>query len=345
MTQTLTRTDRDAVAASLLGRPSQPTARLARPGVRVALAATLAALACLAYLLVGLTGNLAFALELRAWRVATVVVVGCAVAAATVLFHTVTNNRILTPGIMGFDALYLFVLTTVQFTFGLGGLVQWPPLAQFGLHLLVMVGFGTLLFRWMFDRGSHDLHLLLMVGLVVGTMLRSGAAFMQRLLEPSEFQVLQDFMFASFGRPDHSMVLASAALVAVTVGVPWWSSRVLDVLALGRPQAISLGVDHHRATSLVLVAIIVLVSTSTALVGPIVFLGLLVANLAYLLAGTHRHAVTLPIAMCLSVAVLAVSQLLSERVFGFSTSTGIIVEFVGGATFLVLLLRRREGIR
>ena len=87
-----------------------------------------------------------------------------------------------------------------------------------------------------------------------------------------------------------------------------------------------------------------MVASSTALVGPILFLGLLVANLGYLVAGTHRHVTVLPVTIALSVTVLAVSQLLTERVFEFQTATGIIVEFVGGVAFLVLLLRRRGRI-
>lgn len=331
------------------GPLSQATAALARPAtwsprVRLWLMITVAVLALAAYLLVGLTGNITFALGLRSWRVLTVLVVGTAIAVSTVLFHTVTQNKILTPGIMGFDSLYLFIVTTILFTLGVGGLAGIPDIARFGLNVAVMVVFALLLFRWMFTRHSTDLHLMLMVGIVLGTMLRSAAAFMQRLLAPSDFQVLQDFMFASFGRPDHRMVLVGGAVTVACTGLALSRSRILDVMLLGRAQATSLGVNQRRVTTWVIICVTLMVASSTALVGPILFLGLLVANLGYLVAGTHRHVVVLPVTIALSVAVLAVSQLITERVFEFQTATGIIVEFVGGVAFLVLLLRRKGGI-
>lgn len=311
------------------------------PQARLTILVVLALVAVGAYLCVGLTGNIAFALGVRSWRVATVVIVGAAVAGSTVLFHTVTQNRILTPGIMGFDSLYMFVVTTILFFLGVGGLAGMPTLGRFALNLVVMVAFSLLLFRWMFTRGSTDLHLMLMVGIVLGTMLRSAAAFMQRLLAPSDFQVLQDFMFASFGRPDATMVIVTAVITAVCLALAMSQARVLDVMALGRAQAVSLGVNHARVIGWVVLVVTLLVASSTALVGPIVFLGLLVANLAYLIAGSHRHVFVIPTAVALSVIVLAVSQLLVERVFKFETATGIIVEFVGGLVFLGLLLRRK----
>lgn len=314
------------------------------PRFRLGLVIAIAVLAVAAYLLVGLTGNIAFALSLRSWRVLTVLVVGTAIGVSTVLFHTVTQNKILTPGIMGFDSLYLFIVTTLLFFLGVGGLTGIPDMARFGLNVAVMVSFALVLFRWMFTRHSSDLHLMLMVGIVLGTMLRSAAAFMQRLLAPSDFQVLQDFMFASFGRPDHRMVLVGGAVTIACTAFALSRARILDVMLLGRQQATSLGVNQRRVTTWVIICVTLMVASSTALVGPILFLGLLVANLGYLVAGTHRHVVVLPVTIALSVTVLAVSQLLTERVFEFQTATGIIVEFVGGVAFLVLLLRRKGGI-
>ncbi len=64
-----------------------------------------------AYLLPGLGPRWEFVMSLRATRLAGLVVVGVAIAVATVLFQTVTRNRILTPQIMGIDALSLFLQT------------------------------------------------------------------------------------------------------------------------------------------------------------------------------------------------------------------------------------------
>ena len=65
--------------------------------------------------------------------------------------------------------------------------------------------------------------------------------------------------------------------------------KYLDVMSLGREQAVNLGVDYDYVTKHVLVVVTILISVSTALVGPITFLGLLVANVAYQFIHSYKH--------------------------------------------------------
>ena len=124
------------------------------------------------------------------------------------------------------------------------------------------------------------------------------------------------------------------------VSVPVWRRRrVLDVLTLGRDNATALGVEYRREVLAVLAIVSVLVSVSTALVGPITFFGLLVANLAYQLMGTHRHAVILPAAALLGVLTLVGGQVVLEHAFGLNTVLSVVIEFVGGIVFILLLVR------
>jgi iron complex transport system permease protein len=82
------------------------------------------------------------------------------------------------------------------------------------------------------------------------------------------------------------------------------------------------------------------VSVSTALVGPITFFGLLVANLAYRVVGTDRHRATLPAAVLLAVVCLAGGQAVLQHGLGLDTTLAVVIEFVGGLVFLVMLVRR-----
>jgi iron complex transport system permease protein len=127
-------------------------------------------------------------------------------------------------------------------------------------------------------------------------------------------------------------------VVLVTAGV-WRLLPRLDVVALGRDTAVGLGVDHRRAVNRALLAVAVLVAVATALVGPITFLGLLVANLARQLLRTHRHAWVLAGAALLGLLALVGGQLVLEQVFGFNSSLSVVVNFVGGIVFIALLIR------
>lgn len=247
---------------------------------RLALLGVLAVVAVAAYLLIDVRGSWTFALRLRGWTILTMLLVGYAVAVSTVLFQTVTTNRILTPSIMGFDALYALIQTVFVAALGAASLTRVPVAAQFAVEVGLMIGFSLLLFRRLFGAHARDLHLLVLVGIVLGVLFRSLSSFVQRLLDPNEFYVLQDRLFATFSGVDRTLLGVSALAVVVATVALWRMRTVFDVLALGRDTAVGLGVDHRHAVLRILVVVAVLVSVSTALVGPITFFGLLVANLA-----------------------------------------------------------------
>ncbi len=323
--------------------PAASAARRRRrvpPPVRVGIAAVLAVLAVAGFLLADTGGYAGLVVPLRVTRLVALVVVAWAVAVSTVLFQTVTGNRILTPALMGFDALYILIQTAVVFFFSAQLFRDTDPRLQFLIEALVMIAFALTLFRWLFAGGRYELHVLVLVGLVFATMFRSITGLLQRLIDPSEFQVLQNLLFASFATVDEDLVWVATAVVAAVTVLVIRRLRVYDVLALGPGVATNLGVDHRRETTRVLVLVAVLVSVSTALVGPVTFFGLLVAHIAYQLAGTHRHAVVLPLAALAAVVALVGGQFLLERVLQVTTTLSVVIEFLGGLTFLALILHR-----
>nr|WP_312796720.1 iron chelate uptake ABC transporter family permease subunit [Tianweitania sp.] len=291
------------------------------------------------FMTIGANGRWDFILPFRGAKLAAIVLVAYAVAVSTILFQTVTNNRILTPSIMGFDALYILIQTVMVFTLGANRVSVIDPRWLFLGEVAVMVVFSGILYRWLFAGERRSLHLLLLVGVVFGILFRSITSFLQRIIDPNEFLVLQDRMFASFNTADTNLLAVSAVLIGLASLAGWRILHTLDVLALGRDTAINLGVDHRRTVSIILVIVAVLVSVSTALVGPVTFFGLLVASLAYQLIPSHQHRLILPAAVCLAILCVVGGQLVLERVFGFNSALSIIIEFVGGLVFLTLLLR------
>ncbi|MFC4002093.1 iron chelate uptake ABC transporter family permease subunit [Prauserella oleivorans] len=310
-----------------------------RPARMVVVLAVVTAAAMVAFCTVGLAGNIEYALGIRLRKLAAMVVVGCAVAYSSTVFQTVTNNRILTPGIMGFDSLFVLIQTLIVYFAGAIALSTADPRLLFVVQVLVMVVFSTVLHRWLFDRTTHDLYVLVLVGVIFGTLFASVASLAQRLINPNDFVALQDSLFASFNSVEPDLLAFAALLVVLACG---WGVRLfprLDVVALGRDTAVSLGVDHRRTVNQSLVLVAVLVSVSTALVGPITFLGLLVVNLARQLTATFRHHIVVPASALIAVTTLAAGQLVLEQVFGMDTALSVIINFVGGAYFIALLVR------
>ncbi len=286
-----------------------------------------------------LKGSLDFALELRGRKVGGMALVGLSVAYASVLFHTVTHNRILTPNLMGFDALYVLIQTVAVFMFGTFAFLSIDVRLRFGLEVALMLGLAAVLYRLLFGPDNRDLFLLVLAGIIVGAICSSFTALLTRLIDPNEFLTLQDLLFANFGTVNQDLLLVAATLTVAVIIFTRPLLRQLDVVTLGPEHALNLGVNYQGLVRQCLVVIALLVSVSTALVGPVAFLGLLVSNLAYQLTGTFRHRYTIPAAGLIAMIALIGGQFLLQEVFAAEVRLSVIISFVGGIYFILLLLR------
>lgn len=278
--------------------------------------------------------------SMRASTLVVIAVVTCCQAHATVAFQTVTNNRILTPSIMGFESLYVLVQTSVVFFFGTTSVVGLDPLARFVLQAAAMVLFAVLLYSWLLSGRFGNLHVMLLVGIVLGAGMGSLSTFLQQMLEPSTFDVLRARLFGSIGNANTAFLWLVVPVCAATAAAVWLSSRRLDVLALGADISTGLGIRHRRQVMLVLTLVAVLMAMSTSLVGPMTFLGFLSATLAYSIADTHEHRRILPVAWLVGYLTLAGAYFLLRHVLSLVDSVTIVVELVGGLLFLVVVFRK-----
>ncbi|CAB5677805.1 Ferric enterobactin transport system permease protein fepD [Delftia tsuruhatensis] len=325
--------------------PQTPPSFAGRPrawglGTRLALLGVLALLCLAAFMTVGVKTDWAFVLEHRGTKVLTMALVACAIGLSTVVFQTVSHNTILTPSVMGLDALYLFVQAALVLLLGAAGVSGMGEIGRYALNIALMMGFSVLLMRWLFVGHANSLHLMLLVGMVGGIFFRSLAGLAMRVLDPNEFTALQDRLFANFNAVNLPLLAPSLLLIVPGSAWIWCQRRVLDVISLGRDAAISLGVDYEGRVLRLLAVVACLVAVSTALVGPVVFFGLLVSNMAYHAMGTRRHAWVLPAAVLWGCVLLLGGQVLLEQLFHFNTVLSIVVEFLGGIVFIVLLMRK-----
>ncbi|MBI6854249.1 iron chelate uptake ABC transporter family permease subunit [Pseudomonas cichorii] len=311
-----------------------------RPGTWLLILSIAVAACCALFMTLGANGNWDFILPLRMRKLATLILVAYAIGVSTVLFQTATGNRILTPAVMGFDALYILIQTCLVFLVGAQASLALDERMLFIVQIGIMVAASALLYRTLFHAGHRSLHQLVLAGIVLGVLFRSLSSFIQRIINPNEFAYLQDRLFASFNNPDETLLLMSAATIFIaSVWALRWV-RACDVLSLGREPAINLGIEYHRLVMRILVVVAILTSVSTALVGPITFFGLLVSHLTYTLLPTFRHALLLPATILIGVLCLVGGQLVLERLFAFDTNLRVIIDFVGGLIFILLLMRR-----
>ncbi|MFD1032868.1 iron chelate uptake ABC transporter family permease subunit [Metaplanococcus flavidus] len=303
----------------------------------------LALAACGMYLFHDLNGSFDYALPRRGVKVFAMVLTGIAIAYATVVFQTITHNRILTPSIMGLDSLYMLLQTLLIFFLGSDHISIMNRQVNFILSIAAMVVFALLFYHLLFKKGNQPIYFLLLIGIIFGTFFGSISTFLQVLIDPNEFQIVQDQMFASFNNVNSDLVWLSLVIIVLLIAFAWKHNPSLDVLSLGRDTAVNLGVNYDSIVRHMLILSAVLIAIATALVGPITFFGLIVANLSYQFFKSYKHSVLLTGAIVISIVALVGGQWVVERIFTFNTTLSVIINFIGGVYFIYLLLKESRA--
>lgn len=278
--------------------------------------------------------------RMRVESVVVMAVVALCQAVATVSFQTATNNRIITPSIMGFESLYTLVQTAAVFFFGVAGVTMVVGLGQFALQAGMMVVFAVLLYSWLLSGRFGNIHIMLLVGVVLGGGLGALSTFMQRVLDPNEFDVLTARLFGNISNAQTEYLPYVIPIALVCAGVLFVRARRMNVLALGADATNNLGLNHKREIMIVLTLVSVLMAMTTSLVGPMTFLGFLVATLAYQFTDTYDHRLILPVAVLIGYTILSGAYFVLRNIFYAEGAVTIIIELVGGLVFLLVILRK-----
>lgn len=321
-------------------RASDPASRRTR---KLATLAALSLLAIALYMLVDLDmGNarlLSFALGIRTPKVIAMIIAGFAIGSATIVFQTIINNTVVTPCLLGMNALYVLIHTGVFFLAGSGSALAVNANLSFAVDLLIMAIAAVLIYGYLFEKTGYNVLYVLLIGTVLTSFFGSIQSALVRVMDPNEYDSLLSTIVASFSNVNSQIIAASIiAFVCVAVALRR-ELALLDVIGLGKDQAINLGVDYDHVIRRLLLGVVLFIAAATAMVGPISFLGLIIANLARQLMVTYRHGQLIASASLFGVIALVAGQLVVERVFAYAVPISVFVTVGGGIYFLYLLLR------
>lgn len=310
---------------------------------KIVLLGAVSLIICILFLTVGLDSNYKYVLSKRIPKLIAIILTGVSISFSSMVFQTITNNRILTPGVMGMDSIYIFLQTLIIFFLGSGSSLSRNKNLNFIISLIFMILVMQLLYKLMIGKKNLNILYLLLIGMVFKTFFGSLSSFMQTVIDPNEFQMVQDKMFASFNNINADILLISLILVAISIVYASEYINIFDVMALGREEAINLGVDYELVVKKVLVVIAILLSVSTALVGPITFLGLMVVSISREFIKSYKHSYLITASAFIAVIALVGGQFIVERVMNFKVTIDVIINFIGGIYFIYLLLKESRS--
>lgn len=305
---------------------------------KILILAFLTLIMALVFIFAGLKDFDEYALKNRFLQIAAIVIVAICIAVSTVIFQTLCNNKILTPAIIGLDSLYMLLQSALIFSLGSANLSVYKNDINFLITLACMVVFSLGLYKILFS-SDKSIYLIMLLGLIFGTLFSTLSSFFEILIDPDEFMVIQGRMFASFDNVAFD-VLTLAYIVTLLSFV--WIFRYmnfLDPLSLGKDLSINLGINYQKISKHLMIIIAILTSISTALVGPITFLGLLVVNITYELFKSSKHSILLLACVLISILALLGGVFFVSRVFDYNTTISVIINFLGGIYFIYLVLK------
>ena len=315
--------------------------------LRLLILLLLVLLACVGYMTVGVHFEnqklFAYAMRIRTPKLIAMLITAFAIGSASIVFQSIINNTIVTPCLLGMDQLYSLIHTAVSFVAGSGSFLAVNANAAFAVDLAIMGAVATVIYSYLFRKTNHNVLYVLLIGTVLTSFFSSVQTTLTRVMDPNEYDTLLTDLVASFSNVNSAILVLSVA-VLVLVAFAFRKELVpLDVLTLGKDQAINLGVDYDRCIRRLLLGVTLYIAIATAMVGPLAFLGLIIANLSRQFLRTYRHSQLITGSVLFGMAVLIGGQLLVERVFVYSVPVSVFITVGGGVYFLYLLLTQRKA--
>lgn len=311
--------------------------------IKLIVIALIAIIIVAAFLFIGVKFHnhklLRYAMKLRIPKVIAMIITAFAIGAATIIFQSVINNTIVTPCLLGMNALYTLIHTSVVFVLGSGSILFTNDNLSFLVDLVLMGIIATVVYSWLFKMTGHNVLYVLLVGTVLTSIFSSIQSTLTRVMDPNEYDTLLTSLVASFSNINSEIIIFSVIILAL-IGVIFRKElALLDVITLGKEQAINLGVDYDRCIRRLLLAVTLCIAVATAMVGPISFLGLIIANISRQLLKTYRHTQLIAGAALMGVIALIGGQFIVERVFVYSIPISVFITVAGGIYFLYLILK------
>lgn len=283
-----------------------------------------------------------YAMKIRIPKLIAMLVTAAAIGGASIVFQSVIDNTIVTPCLLGMNSLYTLIHTAVVFVAGSGSFLVVNGNISFAVDLVLMGVAATIIYSYLFRKTNHNILYVLLIGTVLTSFFGSIQSTLVRVMDPNEYDSLLASLVASFSNINSEIIVFAVLLLAVLIFALRRELALLDVLTLGRDQAVNLGVDYDRAIRRLLLGVALCIAIATAMVGPISFLGLIIANLSRQLLKTYRHLQLIAGSALFGMIVLAGGQMIVEQVFVYAVPVSVFITVGGGIYFLYLLLGKRR---
>ena len=284
-------------------------------------------------------------LQKRIVRTVLGLIVGCALGTAGALMQSITRNPIADPSILGVNTgASFFVVAGIAF-FNIHTSMQYIWFALAGSALTALLVFGIASF--VPGRGSMSYHnanpiRLALSGAAVSTACSSLISTVM-LPRTNVMQVFRFWQTGSIGSGTWENIQMVLPFLIAGFVIAVWLIPSLNVLALGDDIAMGLGVKVIRTRALGSLAGVLLCGATTAVAGPIGFVGLMIPHLVRIFCGNDLK-IVIPLSALDGAVLLLLSDILGRWIGRpGELEVGIVTAFLGAPVFIMIIRKARVG--
>lgn len=280
-------------------------------------------------------------IERRSYQVVAMIVAAILISTTTLVFQTLTSNRILTPSLIGFDAIFVTSQTAIVFFLSEQSLFYLNPYLNFLITASLMLVISLIMYRLILRRNKNNIIFLLLFGMILSTFSRNFANFLQTIMDPNQFQSIAMQTEVTISNMNTSIIIMVVPIMLIVLGFMIKDFKYLDIMSLGESQAIGLGVEYQKKLNVSLIYIAIAMSISTALIGPISFLGLIAVNAAREILKTYKHIHLMFMSSLIAIIALVLGQTIIIET-GYLTTVTVLISMFGGLYMIYLVLKENK---
>jgi len=259
-------------------------------------------------------------------------------ALLSVVFQTITQSRVLTPSMIGFDSVFVGTQTVLVFMFGTSHILFANPYVNYTVTASIMIIISMAMFGFILRSSRNNLVFLLMFGIILSGVIGSGTRYLQIIMNESDFIQVAAATSVNINNMNVNIINMAIPLMAIVAILIFWSHKKYNVMSLGPDHAKGLGIDYEKEITKNLIIISIGMSITTALIGSLTFLGLLAVNAAREIFKTHKHITIFIGSSIMAAFAIVLGQSIMELLEGAVPVTAII-DFVGSAYIFYLILK------
>ena len=288
--------------------------------------------------------------KIRLPKAITAILAGCGLSVSGLQMQTLFRNPLAGPSELGITAGAGLGVAAVMLAGGSSASMY--AISQLGISgswlIIGMASLGSacvLALILLIAGRIRDNVILLIVGVMIGTITLSIISIWQYFSQPEQLQEYIMWTFGSLGGVTGYHLYVLAGVVMGGLLLAFASSKSLNALLLGENYARSMGLTVGRTRLLIMLSTSLLTGSVTAFCGPVGFVGIAIPHITRSLLGTSNHRVLIP-ATCLTGTVLLLLCDIIAQLPGTQTVIPInIVTSLLGAPVVIWIIIRRNNLR